>query len=108
MAHKLMVAVFGSVDAADQAKAHLLEAGVADDRIALSMDLTADGIAAEYPGQSYSNQPGQTPGSEPEHCSDAAHAGTCVLRVDVGSIAEGEPLEAIVRRCGARDTSFVA
>lgn len=107
MGHRLMMSVFGSVEAAQQARQSLLAAGIADERIALSTDLTADAIAAEYPGQSYCNQPGQPEEYEQDHGCDAAHAGACVLRVDVGSTASESAVEQIMRRCGARDLSVL-
>jgi hypothetical protein len=106
MAHRLMMSVFASVDAAQRARDGLLAAGIPDECIALSTDLTADDIAAEFPGQSFCNQPGRPDDTEPDHLCDAAHAGACVLRVDVATVSDGRPLEEIVRRCGARDTSY--
>ena len=56
---RTVVAVFESMPAAEGAKTTLIRAGVPEQRIALSAGLTDDGIAAEVPGQSYENQPGQ-------------------------------------------------
>src|SRR5688500_861716 len=56
---KTVVGVFDSVSAAEDARATLLEAGVPEKRIALSGGLTDDALAAEAPGQSFENQPGQ-------------------------------------------------
>lgn len=53
-----MIGVFGSPAAAERARGVLLEAGVSENRIALSATLTDDGIGAEAPGQSFGNQPG--------------------------------------------------
>lgn len=106
MAHKLMMSVFASVDAARRARDGLLAAGIPDECIALSTDLTADDIAAEFPGQSYCNQPGQRGETAPDHLCDAAHAGACVLRVEVGATGDGRSVAEIVRRCGARETRY--
>ena len=58
---KTVVAVFESMPAAEGAKATLMRASMPEKRIAVSAPLTDDGIAAEVPGQSYENQPGQPP-----------------------------------------------
>lgn len=106
MTHRIVAAVFASQGAAEQARACLMDAGVAADHIALSANFTADGIAAEAPGQSFSNQPGQGGEVEPtEAYADAARAGTCVVRVDAESDADERSIEGIMRRCGAHHTS---
>lgn len=56
MGERFLAAVFDSVPRAQQAQWQLSQIGV---RSELSIDLTADGIAAEVPGQVYQNQPGQ-------------------------------------------------
>ena len=52
-----VIGIFGSPAAAEQARGVLLEAGVPENRVALSATLTDDGIGAEAPGQSFGNQP---------------------------------------------------
>jgi len=102
----VVAGVFASLGAAEQAKGRLIEAGVAEECIALSADLSADGIAAEYPGQSYANQPGQAFEADAvEPCADAGHGGTCVVRVDLGANRDGAPVERILRHCGATQTA---
>jgi len=99
----VVTGVFARAGDADQAKLRLVEAGVPEDCIALSTDLSADGVAAEFPGQSYSNQPGQASGEDfLDAGADTAHVGACVLRVDLGSNADRGSVELIMRQCGAR------
>ena len=63
---KTVVGVFESVAAAEQARGTLLRAGMPESRIALSANFTDDAIAAEVPGQSFENQPGQCAPEKPE------------------------------------------
>src|SRR6476620_7204528 len=56
-----VIAVFSSQAEAVNAHHGLVIGGVREDRIAISADLTSDGIAAEAPGQAYENQ-GPEPG----------------------------------------------
>jgi len=101
--NNVVTAVFPLLVDAEQAKLRLVDAGVAEDRIALSADLTADGVAAEFPGQSYTNQPGQAPGDAfPGACADSASVGACVLCVDLGADDDRGRIERILRECGAR------
>lgn len=79
---KTVVAVFESMPAAEGAKATLVRAGVPERRIAVSAHLTEDGIAAEVPGQSYENQPGQpAESSEAARWGEAVRSGACVVSV---------------------------
>lgn len=98
----VVAGVFASPDEAQQAKSRLLQAGVAENRIAISTDLAADGVAAEFPGQTYSNQPGQGPGEELPDIADMAHVGACVLRVELASNTDRRSMELILRQSGAR------
>lgn len=99
----IVTGVFAGPREADEARVRLVAAGVPEHRIALSSDLSADGLAAEYPGQTYSNQPGQQAG---EDCDDAfadtAHVGGCVVCVDLDANTPREPVERILRECGGR------
>lgn len=107
MAHNVVAGVFPSLDAAERAKGRLIEAGVPEERIALSADLAADDIAGEYPGQCFTNQPGQpTEADFDESYADAAHVGGCVVRVDLGAKDDGAPLEGLMRDCGAQQTTW--
>jgi hypothetical protein len=51
-----VIAVFASKAEAVKAQEGLVRDGFSEDRIAISVDLTSDGIAAEAPGQAYENQ----------------------------------------------------
>jgi hypothetical protein len=51
-----LIAVFASEAEAIRAKAALVRAGIDENSLAISTDLTRDGIAAEAPGQAYENQ----------------------------------------------------
>lgn len=100
----VVTGIFRSPGEADLARRRLLDAGVPGDCIELSADLTADGVAAENPGQTYSNQPGQ--GDAPDGvvidaCSDAFHEGSCVVSVDVGGKVSERSVQDILRDCGA-------
>jgi hypothetical protein len=102
-----VVGVFGSPAAAEEARGALLEAGIPDSRIGLSAMLTDDGIAAEAPGQSYENQPGQ-PSSESKlaRYGGAVRAGCCVLRVFTRSEEEKQYVEQLLLRNGAHQTTI--
>ena len=96
-----VVGVFGSPAAAEQARGVLLS------RIGLSAMLTDDGIAAEAPGQSYENQPGQ-PSSESKlaRYGEAVRAGCCVLSVFTRSEEEKQYVEQLLLRNGAHQTTI--
>jgi hypothetical protein len=57
MAPHTLLAVFGSTQAAEAARDALVHAGYDLHDAVVSIDLAADGIAAETPGQAYENQP---------------------------------------------------
>jgi hypothetical protein len=106
MASQTMVGMFDTVSAAEQAKMGLLEAGIREDRIALSADLSEDAIAGEAPGQSYENQPGQSPDdSARAGFGVAVRSGVCVLSVKAESNADGKYIEQLMRQKGARRTT---
>jgi hypothetical protein len=92
-----VVGVFSSALAARNACDTLRRAGVPDRRIALSADLTADGIAAEVPGQSFENQPGQP--AEPSRQArfgEAVRSAGCVVSVLARSDEERHFIEALL------------
>lgn len=104
----VITGVFTSTGEAEHARQQLVEAGVPENCIGLSTDLTVDGIAAECPGQSYSNQPGQeSQGIDVDPCSDAVHGGTCVVSVDLSGNADSGRVEQIMRQCGAQQRTSV-
>lgn len=105
MAARTVVGVFDSVGGARAAQRALLDAGMVEDRISLSADLTQDALAGEAPGQSYENQPGQSPrDSAAAPYSDAVRTGVCVVSVKTDSQTEGERIERVLRERGARRT----
>lgn len=104
----VVTGVFSSTGDAERAKQRLVEAGVAENCIELSTNLTGDAIAAEYPGQSYSNQPGQSSeGVAMDPCSDAFHGGSCVVSVDLSGNADSHSVEQVMRQCGAQQRTSV-
>lgn len=99
----IVIGAFASPSDAEQAKSRLVAAGIADSSIALSADLAADALAAECPGQSYTNQPGQPPTENFTAAgADTAHVGGCVLRVELAPNADRVAVETIMRESGAR------
>lgn len=109
MAHGNIVAgVFSDLGAAERARGRLIEAGISERRILLTRDVAADDIAAEYPGQGYSNQPGQR--FTPEHidpCGAQAPGGGCELRVELPTDQDGGTVERILQGCGAQRTEIL-
>lgn len=69
----LVVGIFRTPAEAEAARAALLGTGLPQDALALASITGDDGIADEYPGQSYENQPG-----EPEAENAAARYGEAV------------------------------
>jgi hypothetical protein len=113
MGSETIAGIFDSVGSAEQARRILLEAGVPGHRIAVSSDLTADGIAAEAPGQSFENQPGQRSGytvvegsreRRAARFGEAVRSGVCVVSVHARSDEEKLMAEALMRRNGAHRT----
>jgi len=51
-----LAATFGNPSDAAVARASIVRAGVPVERVNLSINLTMDAVAAEYPGQSFENQ----------------------------------------------------
>jgi hypothetical protein len=56
--HRALIAVFASEEEAIRARSALVGNGIDPNDVAISIDLTRDGIAAEAPGQAYENQGG--------------------------------------------------
>jgi hypothetical protein len=102
-----IVGVFASPAAAEEARAALLRAGVPENRIALSSGLTEDGIAAEAPGQSYENQPGQPAwDSAMASYGEAVRTGACVVSVFARSEEERQYVERLLRENRAHITAL--
>lgn len=97
-----ITAIFDTVRAAQDARDALLREGLDEDSIVLSASQTADGVAAEAPGQSFENQPGQTEqDSESARFGTAVRSGTCALTLEAATGAEGA-LGQMLSACGAR------
>jgi hypothetical protein len=93
---KTVVGVFASAAAAEEARGALLQAGVPQSRIALSAGLTEDPIAAEVPGQSFENQPGQPSERETARYGEAVRTGACVVSVFTRSEEEKQYVEQLL------------
>lgn len=97
------VGIFASRSGAQAAKAKLVAAGVPSERIALSATLTADGIAAEAPGEAYVNQRSGDSAADLEDAryGETVRSGACVVSVLVQSREERSRLEALLQKLGA-------
>lgn len=105
MAQRTIVGIFESTDAAQHAKTELLGAGIAEHRIVVSRCLTDDDIAAEAPGQSYENQPGQpVDDAAAARYGESVRTGACVVSVLVQG-ADGVSIERLLKINGARHTT---
>ena len=104
-----VVGIFASAAAAEEARGALLRAGVPENRIALSATLTDDGIAAEAPGQSFENQPGQPAGDRAmARYGEAVRSGACVVSVFTRSEEEKQYVEQLLLRSRAHITALGA
>lgn len=102
---KTVVGIFASAAAAEEARAALLRVGVPESRMALSAGLTEDAIAAEVPGQSYENQPGQPADPAGARFGEAVRSGACVVSVFTRSEEERQLVEELLRRSRAYRTA---
>lgn len=94
---KTVVGVFESVPAAQELKDLLVSEGMPESRISVSANLTDDAIAAEAPGQSYENQPGQADNGRAARYGEAVRSGSCVVSVFARSDEESHYVEALMR-----------
>jgi hypothetical protein len=100
-----IVGIFGDLGAAERARAELMEAGIARHRIALSANLTDDGIAAEAPGQSYENQYWSSDEDDTRRARFNAEVQSAACVVSVASEPrDRERIAELLRREGARRT----
>jgi hypothetical protein len=97
---KIIAGLFDSLEAAEQAKTALVQAGVAQGRPCVSRSLTEDAVAAEAPGQSYENQTGEDP--DTAKFGEAVRSAVCVVSVKVDSRHQAALAAALLRRHGAR------
>jgi hypothetical protein len=105
MATDRLTAIFETREGAERARAALLDEGVARDRIAISIPETGDGIAAEAPGETYENQPGEDEESARRgRFGSAVRSAACTLTVEgASSEAERARIGAILESRGARE-----
>lgn len=110
MASHQVIGIFSSSARARLAQEALILEGMPEDCVAISIDLTADGIAAEAPGQSYVNQPGEAKGgwfgsratgeaarnTRRAGLTDAAQRGACVVTAEARNFAEAERIRDIM------------
>lgn len=109
MAAHQVIGIYNSVARARLAVEALVVEGLPEKCIALSTDLTADGVAAEAPGESYENQPSgerehwfgsrRSGSGEAHHAtgySDAVNSGTCVVTADVHDADEAQRVRDIM------------
>ena len=81
-----ITAIFDSIAAAQAAREALVREGLDGDGIALSACQTSDDVAAEAPGQSFENQPGQDPrDSASARYGTAVRSGACTLTLDAAA-----------------------
>ena len=107
MADSTLIAVFSGEAEAAAARQALIDSGVSLKDIAMSANLTNDGIAAEAPGQAYENQGTVKSAFRAAKDSDTADAhrmadvqrGSVVLTVT--SPAKVASVTAILKRFGA-------
>jgi hypothetical protein len=111
-------AAFQTDAAASAATKSLERIGITPVDITPSRPVTEDPIAAEYPGQSYENQPGQgasaeagspmaDSGPDPKerasaHRGTLARSGVRVLSIDVHSDDQTRDVEDILLSCGGK------
>lgn len=106
MANPMIVGVFDSLREAEIARLALVKGGIPGERIVVSRSLTEDGIAAEAPGQSYENQPGQSDDDSAwARYGELLRLGTTVVCVELPSKRERMYVEDLMRRNGARETA---
>ncbi|HEX2200369.1 MAG TPA: hypothetical protein VHG88_17345 [Burkholderiales bacterium] len=107
-----IVGTFPSVEAGQRARDALLAAGIADERIVVSANLTDDGVAAEYPGQSYENQDdrssdqvrvgGGSTDTDRARYAEEVRSAACIVSVRVDRGADAAAVSAVLRNAGAR------
>jgi hypothetical protein len=104
MEQRTLTGIFDSYGDAQRARDALVSEGIARERITLSAPQTADGIAAEAPGQTYENQVGEDRESvERGEFGSAMRSAVCAVSVDAGD--EGDRIGAILESRGAREVT---
>jgi hypothetical protein len=112
MASHQVIGIYSSVARARLAQEALIEEGMPEERVAISIDFAEDGLAAEAHGQSYFNQPSDRGSGwfgsreradtgcrdgRASGYSDAVQSGACVVTADASSAAEAERVRDIMR-----------
>ena len=100
-----VVGVFRSPADAEAARSALLGTGLPADALALAATTADDGIAGEYPGESYENQPGEPEeGNATARFAEAVRSGACVLSVEPRDGVDAERIAALLQERGAMRT----
>lgn len=108
MASHQVIGIYSSVARARLALEALVVEGLPEERIALSVGLTEDGIAAEAPGQRYFNQPSDRGGwfgstrhgeegqARKAGVADATPQGACMVTAEAHSLDEAERIRDVM------------
>jgi hypothetical protein len=97
-----IVGVFQDLPACEHARRMVCDAGVEAARVELSRPSAEDGIAAEAPGQSFENQPGQPEDdSAVSRYGESLRSGACALSVTCDSAEDREWIDELLRRAGS-------
>ena len=99
--------LFEDPDNAEAACRRLRELGVAAEDVAMSRLMTHDGIAAESPGQSFENQPGQRRQDAAEaKFGEMVRGSACVVTVVARSDAVAVRIAELLQQSGAHGTAI--
>ncbi len=110
MASHPVVGIYNSVARARLAQEALIEEGVPEARVAISMALAHDGLSAEAPGQPYGHQPtgrggegwfGSPRRSDAQEArapgyAKAAQVGACVVTAEARDAAEADRIQEVM------------
>jgi hypothetical protein len=115
-----MAGVFNTVVAGNDARLELLRSAIPDSNIQVCVNLNEDGVAGEFPGQSYENQPGQgtlfrsrpaavgafagAVETESARLNEAVRSGVCLMTVGADSAGQRRLILEVMRKHGARYT----
>ena len=97
-APSLIVGVFRDPGDAQAARAALLHRGLPEEALALSAVTGDDGVADEFPGESYENQPGESEdGNAAARFGEAVRSGACILSVEPRDGFDAESIAALLQ-----------
>jgi hypothetical protein len=92
-----IVGVFRDPRDAQAARAALLHRGLPEEALALARVTGDDGVADEFPGESYENQPGQSEhGNAAARYGEAIRSGVCTLSVEPREGFDPESIAALL------------